>query len=234
MAEDPIRPEDEQYHFRDTNSPDVYSGATPPTEDDERLRAVRRTALIALAVIVAVLAFYKLFSMYYAKPSSPTPVTVSQPAVTPMQTVPVTVAPPDAAPRLTQLEQNQSAIQESVQSLTTQINDLKSTISEQQGQMTSLRESVESLSKTVQTETALLQQLTTPKAKPAHPPALITYYLQALVPGRAWLRGPNQEMITVSTGDTLRTYGTITQILVDKGEVVTSSGRLILYKASDR
>ena len=60
------------------------------------------------------------------------------------------------------------------------------------------------------------------------------YYLQGLVPGRAWLRARDGETLTVQVGDKVPGYGTVQVIDPAKSVVVTSSGILIRYSPADR
>lgn len=55
------------------------------------------------------------------------------------------------------------------------------------------------------------------------------YYVEAVVPGRAWLQGSDGETISVSIGSYLEGYGRVTRIDTEKGIVVTSSGHIIPY-----
>jgi len=56
-----------------------------------------------------------------------------------------------------------------------------------------------------------------------------TFYVEAVVPGRAWLQGSDGETISVSIGSYLEGYGRVTRIDEDRGVVATSSGHVIPY-----
>lgn len=60
------------------------------------------------------------------------------------------------------------------------------------------------------------------------------YHVEAVVPGRAWLRDHSGTTITVSKGDQIRGYGYVTNIDPENGVVVTSSGIVIRYGISTR
>ena len=62
---------------------------------------------------------------------------------------------------------------------------------------------------------------------------VITYTLQSIVPGRAWVKSSEGEYMTLSTGKQLPQYGVVESINADQGIVTTSSGKTIVYGAND-
>lgn len=65
---------------------------------------------------------------------------------------------------------------------------------------------------------------------PEHmPPA---YYVQAIIPGRAWLKDAQGKVISVGIGDQIPGFGTVTQIQPRSGTVQTSAGITIEYGIS--
>lgn len=60
-------------------------------------------------------------------------------------------------------------------------------------------------------------------------PAMTAYYVQAIIPGRAWLKDPNDKIITVTVGDPISGYGEVVNIDAKNGVVTTSSGAKIEY-----
>ena len=55
------------------------------------------------------------------------------------------------------------------------------------------------------------------------------YYIQAIIPGRAWIRTSNGQTITVAYGDELAGLGKVTKIDAENGVVITSSGAKVMY-----
>ncbi|NNM58805.1 MAG: hypothetical protein HKM04_03220 [Legionellales bacterium] len=55
------------------------------------------------------------------------------------------------------------------------------------------------------------------------------YYVQAVIPGRAWLKSSNGQIITVTTGDAVPGYGTVETIDSQSGVVTTSTGTKIMF-----
>lgn len=56
----------------------------------------------------------------------------------------------------------------------------------------------------------------------------VTYTVQAIIPGRAWLKGDSGDTVTVAEGDTLRDYGRITKIDPYDGVVEIDTGNKII------
>lgn len=55
------------------------------------------------------------------------------------------------------------------------------------------------------------------------------YYVQAVIPGRAWLKNSSGQIITVAPGDAVPGYGTVTNIDSQNGVVTTSTGSKIVF-----
>ena len=59
------------------------------------------------------------------------------------------------------------------------------------------------------------------------PKKKMTYRIQAVVEGRAWIQSSAGSNMTVKVGDEVKDYGTITKIDAINSVVETSSGRVI-------
>lgn len=59
------------------------------------------------------------------------------------------------------------------------------------------------------------------------PPAPLVYHVKAAIPGRAWLESNTGTSTSVKVGDTIKNYGTVTNINPSTGMVDTSSGTVI-------
>jgi len=55
------------------------------------------------------------------------------------------------------------------------------------------------------------------------------YYIQAIIPGRAWLKNEDGQTITVTYGDAIAGLGKVNKIDAENGVVITSSGAKIMY-----
>lgn len=61
-----------------------------------------------------------------------------------------------------------------------------------------------------------------------------TYYVLAIVPGRAWLQSTNGTTITVGQGMDVPGYGKVVAIDPQLGQVSMSSGKMIMFSPSDQ
>ncbi len=59
------------------------------------------------------------------------------------------------------------------------------------------------------------------------------FYIQAIIPGRAWLKSTEGTTLTVGEGDRLRSYGAISEIDAASGRITTSYGRIITFSPED-
>lgn len=78
----------------------------------------------------------------------------------------------------------------------------------------------------------VINQLNAPTAQ-LESNSKIAYVIRAMVPGRAWIESPNGYKFSVSVGDRVLGYGTITQINSDDGEVTFDGGDVIKYGPDD-
>jgi hypothetical protein len=123
-------------------------------------------------------------------------------------------------------------------------------ITEYAGQNKALQEQVQALSSRVASMEAQLTQLVqalthqnqapTPPAVPAGtststvPPSLLgpetrlSYNVQAIIPGRAWLRSDSGETITVTEGDAIKDLGRVTKIDPYDGIVEVNTGSKVV------
>ncbi|GJM07222.1 MAG: hypothetical protein DHS20C10_09560 [marine bacterium B5-7] len=58
------------------------------------------------------------------------------------------------------------------------------------------------------------------------------YNVEAMIPHRAWLTTLNGDTLTVQAGDRLAGYGRVVQVDVQRGIVLTTSGKIIRYSAA--
>ncbi|HAF87135.1 MAG TPA: type IV secretion protein IcmG, partial [Legionellales bacterium] len=60
-----------------------------------------------------------------------------------------------------------------------------------------------------------------------------SYYIKAVIPGRAWLIAANGSTLTVSEGTNIKGYGMVKLIDSTQGRILTSSGRVIRFSQQD-
>lgn len=143
--------------------------------------------------------------------------------------------------KVASIEASQQSVQSEVSSMNQQVNNVNNNVNALNAQIAKLNQVISELNVQVvkQSEviTVLLER-TKPKTvkrvirvQPAPPP--IIYYINAVIPGRAWLIGTNGSTLTVREGTKIAGYGTVRLIDSIQGRVLTSSGRVIRFSQED-
>jgi len=60
-------------------------------------------------------------------------------------------------------------------------------------------------------------------------PVAPKYVVHAMIPGRAWIRDPQQKIMSITIGQTVEGYGTVLTIDPKLGTVILSSGQVLRY-----
>ncbi|BCA94126.1 type IV secretion system protein IcmG [Legionella antarctica] len=220
---------------------------------------VKRNALIAVGVLVLAMVIYKIVGWIY---SGKTDVDSSQTTVTPIaqvtpQPVQTTITPtpvptiqqpqPVVTKSDTELRQKVSAIELSqqtvraeVSSVGQQVGTVNNNINNLNAQIANLNQVIGNLSTQVAEQSAEINMLMSrykPKPVKRVTPHIrvqrIVYYIQAVIPGRAWLIGSNGSTLTVREGTKIAGYGTVKLIDSMQGRVLTSSGQVIRFSQED-
>ncbi len=174
--------------------------------------------------------------------SAPTP--VSTPVVTPIaqptQPVVTTTTDNDLKQKVSAIEQTQQTVRAEVSSVGEQVGTVNNNINNLNTQITNLNHVIENLTNQVakqSEEINILMARSQPKVvhkvqKKIMLPRTI-YYIQAVIPGRAWLIGTNGSTLTVREGTKIAGYGVVKLIDSMQGRVLTSSGQVIRFSQED-
>jgi intracellular multiplication protein IcmG len=111
------------------------------------------------------------------------------------------------------LDQKVSDVQKSMTELERVIGNLNTQLT-QQAMAAKIEKQIQSQRKQVQNKRIRVQK---------------QYFVEAVIPGRAWLRGADGSALTVTVGDHLEGYGQVLSVNSYDGTVATSSGTKILY-----
>lgn len=193
------------------------------------------TVLIIIVIIIGV-------SMMRSKPKV---TVISQKKVTPTPAQVSKVSQPDQ-----QVFQQQQVLNEVAQESKESLNQVTATMGQLSEQLnsvvavnTQLGHQVQSLTQEVNQLNGKVKQNTnilkvTPKKKiisaMKNRPKPVIYHINAIISGRAWLKGSNSSFISVAQGDDLGSYyGKIKEIDSAQGKVITSSGKVIGYGDND-
>lgn len=187
--------------------------------------------------------------------SSPSSQTSSMQSLEQQQPTQPTVAPVQAqAPVIvqssvdnTQVNQKLSSLEASQQNLNSEMSAVNSKLSGIDANINQLNEKIADLNQMLTTLTSRLEQQSSElailtercKPKPVRHVAVrrssggSMYYIQAIIPGRAWLIASNGSTITVREGTAIPGYGIVKLIDPNQGRVLTGSGRIIRFSQQD-
>ncbi|MCX7091312.1 MAG: hypothetical protein NTU48_07685 [Legionellales bacterium] len=141
------------------------------------------------------------------------------------------------------LDKMQSDLQAQVNALSTQMSSLTSNVSNIAENLRALNNQLSQLAATVTNEAKLgsglaeqmkqLQMKTVARSVAMQPPRLAQYFVQAMIPGRAWLVNTEGQTLTVTQGTAVPDYGVVRYVDTSNSQVLTSSGRTITYSLAD-
>lgn len=218
-------------------------------------------AIMVVIVLMAGYKIYTWFSTKQTMSNSPVvtippvkpvekPLVTSLPKIQVVQPQPVQSAPipqtlmPEVDRKLSGLESNQQSIQSNITVMEGQMSDVSSSVTQLNQKLETLTQTLNTLNEKIDNQSQaliVLNERTKPKLKPVvihHPKPkpkapLPVYYIQAIIPGRAWLFLPNGATITIRNGSRVPGYGFISQIDPRQGRILTSSGRVIRFSPAD-
>ncbi len=219
---------------------------------------IKRIILTLLVVIVFAMVAYKLVALILADKGRVVvappnkPVQVQTKAVQPVVQKPVVVeTKPMVVAEITQknddvMQQKLSAValaQDNMRSemmnATDKIAAMGAVLNELNAKIIDLNQHMDDLRKAIDNQEQKIEPLIhrpmvvkKHKAHRVHAPMMV-YYLQALIPGRAWLIADNGTTVTVRKGSRLQGYGVIKAIDPVEGLVRTSSGKIIRFSQAD-
>ncbi len=259
MADDDQYNDEYQFADLDEMSPhpeeESEGASTTPAIESEGAsggyptKNIKRNALIALAVVVVVMLLYKLASSVFSEKKMDIedvapPVTVQapisvEPSVPSPVAPPATTVDPNVSQKLSALEVSQQSMRSDVSSIGEQLNTLSANVSSLTAKIADLNGIITNLSAKVDEQSREIEQITIRReakrvhAVKHHVARYPKYYIQAVIPGRAWLIASNGATLTVREGTTIAGYGTVKLIDPKQGRVATSSGQVIKFSQED-
>ena len=236
----------------DTN--DNVKHATDKTVAEKSFPAkssVVRNALIVVAVVIVGLIVYPFMRSSPSVAKKVTPVSVVQNTIAPITAAPFSVATPepDANSQITQklstLQASQEQMQTDFASSSSQLNGMNNNINDMMTKMTELNNTLALYAAKVDEQSRVIEQLAMQAAalkkaqtrrhvasRNVASPSL-KYFIQAVIPGRAWLIATNGSTLTVREGTLIAGLGMVTLIDPRQGRVLTSSGQVIRFSQED-
>ncbi|WP_058533122.1 type IVB secretion system protein IcmG/DotF [Legionella saoudiensis] len=136
---------------------------------------------------------------------------------------------------------NQQNVQSQVSSMNEQVGNVSTNINNLSAQINQLNQTITNLTNQLSKqseEITILMQRTKPRpVRRLLPPQRYgqanIYYINAVIPGRAWLIGTNGSTLTVREGTKIAGYGVVKLIDSMEGRILTSSGRIIRFSQDD-
>lgn len=227
---------------------------------ESKIRLWRKNIILGIGFFLLVLLVYKVISSFFSDDepqktvvvptaiksvASQKSLTMNQSAVQNKSSVPATL--PLVVSDYNQHrsdEQRVVKMETLTENLRTDVDDLKNTAQSLQYSMDNMNTQLAQINATLAVLANKMQKqdeqmaLSRRKAKSVSKPSPVikrmTYVVQAIVPGRAWLISSRGATITVGQGAEVPGYGNVVSIDPQLGKVVTSSGAVIEYSPDDQ
>ncbi len=141
--------------------------------------------------------------------------------------------------KIAAFELSQDTLRQEMSSLNTQVTGMEGEVTDLSSKLNQLTQSINDLQTKIDNEMMALAPLLEKahaathdhkKHKSRHK---MVYYIQALIPGRAWIVSEKGTTLTIREGSMLDGYGTIKLIDATEGKIMTSSGRVIRFNQDD-
>ncbi|MCX7116086.1 MAG: type IVB secretion system protein IcmG/DotF [Gammaproteobacteria bacterium] len=222
------------------------------------LAPVQRNAIIVVGVVVWLVVIYKLIAHFHHEPKvdlitrPPAPVVQvepAMPAIPPIQSSqPMMAGESDQHTRMmdekiSSLSSASDGLRGDVSNLNNQMSSVQASVQSTADKLTELTNTIARLSEKLDAQTQAMQILELKVIKGATKPkprkmrgmgTRTSYFVQALIPGRAWLiSADGSDTVSVREGSQLAGYGTVQMIDPNQGRVLTSSGKTIRFSRQD-
>lgn len=227
--------------------------ASAPKAIDFASNDLKRKALMGVGIAILALALYKFLGSFFSSGTSPNKAVQKVPKQTttavqvgprsvPVIPVQAAVSPvkvePEITRKLDRLVFSDEANKNTLNSVKNTISSLQTTLDSLNLKINQLNNNISNLTEQVQQQH---QQIVALKRKPKKRvrrvrrvvKPRISYAIQAIIPGRAWLMASNGTTITVSEGTLISGYGRVKLIDPHQGIVIMSGGKTIKFSSSD-
>ena len=245
---DPINPNamEEEQSSADVSSASHSPGSVGGTN-------VKRNAIIAVGLFICLMLAYKFVGSYFINQKTviaPVPSSMSVPPPTVVEQQPVIAPPPPTSlptpepssnlqSKMSTIELNQENLTSEVSTANGKIEGINTNVEMLTAKIAELNQAIASLSDKLEAQSHEVEKLSIkPLVRPNRHNVrpvrqYLRYYVQAVIPGRAWLVGTNGSTLTVREGSTIAGYGMVKLIDPNQGRVITSSGQVIRFSQDD-
>lgn len=222
---------------------------------DPKMMKIIQKGVLAVGGLILFLFIYKLITPFFAASND---VMTKKMPVAAKKTLKVESAPERLMPtqasnetvnavtdkKIKELERERSRLNNDLLMMHQQIRDVTQTVNSMTSSLAEIKESMEQISEKMDQQSQQMERLQSMKrakhAASAHQDKKVTpkveptrYFIQAIIPGRAWLMSTQGTTLTVSQGSTVPGYGDVRLINAKLGRVFTSSGRIIQFSQAD-
>ena len=226
---------------------------------DPHIMKIIKNSVFAVGGLILFFFAYKLISSYMASSPETTnkKISVAVKQASRVQAVTPKVSMPTPRPvqvsnealnntdkKVNALEQERGRLNTDLLTMHQQIRDVTQTVSNMTASLDDIKQSMEQISEKMDQQSQQIVRLqsikrakriaSTQKSKKVTPKVEQTrYFIQAVIPGRAWLKSTKGTMLTVSRGSAVPGYGDVRLINPKLGRIFTSSGRIIQFSQAD-
>ncbi|NBX84530.1 MAG: hypothetical protein EBQ95_02845 [Gammaproteobacteria bacterium] len=206
---------------------------------------VKRNSMIVVAGLLILIALIKCSSnksdiTNQKGQITPAPLQSNQMTKAPEKTV--TVGAPSA--EINNIISAQKTIQNSIMGVSDQLAQLNIHLTSQDKYYDTLQKALEEIQAKQNANAVLMQEilmqikmkpvaLKPEVAKKMYEPPKMEYFVQAIIPGRAWIVNEKGQAMTVRVGSEIPGYGTVKEIDPPEGRVVMSSSKVFRFKHDD-
>lgn len=254
---------DEEYQYveepdGDLNQPAEDNPSNNKTEDSAKEYSdkinsiiqqpnVRRNAIIAVLGLFILIGILKCTSKgdIPHQQDKPKPEAMLSPLSNNKNLIPSNI---ETNTNMTQLLESQKSISANVSGLNEQVSQLNAQINVLVQSNQALQQQMQDLANKMQMEQQSIQEIIAASKSQSvishkkHHYAVphvryntrkIVYFVQAVVPGRAWLVSEQGNTMSVRIGSKVPSYGVVKSIDALQGRIMTSSGRVIVFNQAD-
>ena len=138
------------------------------------------------------------------------------------------------------IKTSQQGVRNQVNDLSNRMDVVSSEINELSNKIGSLNENMQQMMNEMHEQVEKLERARRMQAKkkkvvkrPMIKMPSVTWQVQAVIPGRAWLIGSNGSTITVRKGSDVKNIGRVAAVDADHGKVYFTNGKTIQFSAED-
>lgn len=245
---------EEEYQYVEEGEPTLDSSSSEAIVDEQapeyenkvhsllQQPNVKRNSIIVIVGLVFLTAIIKCSSKSSSTELKGTiqPAPVQQPK--PVEKIP---EPSISSVEINNLMTAQKTVQNSMMGMSEQLAQINIHLTSQDKNNEAVQRILEDIQAKQNTNAVLLQEILMQiKMKPAAPvihdrerrvfePRKMEYFVQAVIPGRAWLVNEKGQATTVRVGSEIPGYGSVKEIDPPEGRVVMTSSKVFRFKHDD-